>query len=280
MTDFTTEQLTVNGIDIQIKIGGAGKPLTLLHGFTGSSRDWDAAAPALAGDYRVLCVDLIGHGGTAAPLDPERYSMERCLDDLLALFDRLAIDRTALAGYSMGGRTALQLAVNAPDRISALVLESASPGLDDPAERDARRRFDRRLAAGIESDGLPAFIDYWESLPLFASQRRLPAADQEAIRTQRLANPPHGLANSLRGMGTGSQSSLWELLPGLKVPCLVIAGAEDEKYRAVAYRMAEVLPEARIAVVRSAGHNVHREQPALFLQEVQSFLGQTIRSEC
>ncbi len=115
-------------------------------------------------------------------------------------------------------------------------------------------------------------MEEWERLPLFASQSRLPAAAQSKVRAQRLANNAQGLANSLRGMGTGVQPSLWDRLGELKVPTLLIAGALDEKFMRTAQKMAKKIPGARVEIVAEAGHNVHVEKPAAFDHLVLDFL--------
>lgn len=223
------------------------RPLLLLHGFTGCAGNWKPISPKLMAsetghDTRpIIAVDLLGHGQTEAPRDPDRYAIERAVADLEAVLDTLRIERTDLVGYSMGGRLALAFAVLAPGRVVRLVLESASPGLRTPDERTARVTADRALADSIERDGVPAFVDRWERLPLFASQDRLPVERREALRKQRLDNRASGLANSLRGMGTGAQPSFWEQLPSLQAPTLLITGEEDTKFCAIAEEMHALL---------------------------------------
>ena len=175
----------------------------------------------------------------------------------------------------MGGRVALHLAAAAPERVAALVLESSSPGIVSAAERQARVAADTALADAIERDGLSAFVDRWERQSLFASQAALPEDTRARLRAQRLANNPLGLANSLRGMGAGRQESLWDRLAGLDVPTLLIAGALDAKYCALADEMLALLPNARAAIVPGAGHTVHLEQPQAFIQNVIEFLHAT-----
>jgi 2-succinyl-6-hydroxy-2,4-cyclohexadiene-1-carboxylate synthase len=252
-------------------VSGAGKPLLLLHGFTGSAAAWGLLVRHLAPRWRTIAVDLIGHGQSDAPARPERYSMDQCVADLLALLDALEIAQAGVLGYSMGGRVALQLAAAVPGRVSALALESSSPGLADPAERQARIAADEALADSIERDGLAAFVERWERLPLFASQAALPAEVRASQHAQRMRNSLLGLANSLRGMGAGRQTSLWDRLPQLRIPTLLIAGELDQKYAAIAEQIAQALPNARSAIVPNAGHAVHLEQPAIFTAAVLEF---------
>src|SRR5262245_47188250 len=261
----------VNGITLHIELSGTGRPLLLLHGFTGSAATWARHITRLAPHRRTIAVDLIGHGRSDAPPDPERYLMARCVEDLVALLDLLDVERADVLGYSMGGRVALHLAAAAPGRVGALVLESSSPGIADPAERRARIAADEALAETIERDGIAAFVDRWEQLPLFASQTSLPANVWAHLRAQRLQNSTIGLANRLRGMGAGRQKSLWDHLSAVHIPTLLIAGELDAKYCAIAQSMAAALPNAQQVTVPSAGHTVHLEQPDVFMDHVLNF---------
>ena len=263
-------RLTINDIQYYVECHGAGAPLVLLHGFTGSSATW---APYLAAwPARAIAVDLPGHGQTEAPGDPARYRMEATMADLVALLDQLGVRRAHVLGYSMGGRVALHLAAAHPERVATLIVESASPGLPTQAERDARVAADTALAASIERDGIAAFVDRWEALPLWASQASLPDEVRASLRAQRLNNRATGLANSLRGLGTGAQAPLHDQLADLPVPALVIAGMLDAKFVAIARSMAAALPQGRLALVPVAGHATHLEQPALFDRLVAGFL--------
>jgi len=265
-------RILVNGVTYRVQVAGEGPPLLLLHGFTGNGDTWAPLLPALAAQYRTVAPDLLGHGETDAPTDPGRYRMERCVEDLLGLLDALGIRRSHVLGYSMGGRVALHLALAAPERVRSLVLVGASPGIADAAERAARIKQDEELAAFIEREGVAAFVQRWEQLPLFATQQRLPESVRAAIRAQRLRQRPEGLANSLRGMGAGAQEPLVERLGQVSMPCLLMAGELDEKYRRLVGEMAARMPRAETAIVAGAGHAVHVEQPQAFVEQVLAFL--------
>ena len=282
------KRLTVNGVGYAYNDSGTpnsaaagvsktlAPPLLLLHGFTGSHQSWQTLRATLPGSRRMIAVDLLGHGQTDAPEDPARYAMARGAADLLDLMTACGIHRFDLLGYSMGGRLALYIALAHPDRVRQLVLESASPGLSEPAARRARVDADEALADSIERDGIEPFVDRWEVLPLFAGQRRLPAAIQAAVRDQRLANQPRGLANSLRGMGTGRQPSLWARLGDVQAPTLLLAGRNDAKFVGLAQAMEPPMPQARVHVIPDAGHTIHLEQPELYAKVVEAFLHREI----
>lgn len=261
----------MTGARLHAKAAGSGPPLLLLHGFTGSSADWQPLLPALA-RFRTVAVDLPGHGASASTGELDAYDMAGCVGSLVAILDRFDIEHSAVLGYSMGGRVALALALAHPERVGDLVLESASPGIADPVERAARAAADEALAERIERDGVEAFTDLWMSQPLFASQARLGGAALAAARAARLRNRADGLAAALRTLGTGAQGSLWDRLGELAVPTLLIAGAEDEKFQSIARRMAARIPDSEIALIPEAGHNTHLENPGAFLDAVLTFL--------
>jgi 2-succinyl-6-hydroxy-2,4-cyclohexadiene-1-carboxylate synthase len=257
-------RIELNGLEFHVEIDGEGAPLLLLHGFTGSTRAWDDLRARVLSTCRVIALDLIGHGQSAAPPDAARYTLEWCTRDLLALLGRLQLDRVSVLGYSMGGRAALHFAVTAPHRLDRLILESASPGIDDPIERARRIDADDALAQRILDRGVAAFVDDWEQVPLLALQPHVPTAVRQRQHALRLGNNPLGLANSLRGMGAGQQQPLASSLGGLTLPVQLIVGECDTRYVGVAHRMAGLLPRAEIAVVPKAGHTVHVDQPETF----------------
>ena len=266
----------VNGVRLGVEQRGEARNITqtliLLHGFTGSATGWGHQLDKLA-DYglRIIALDLLGHGQSDAPDDPQRYAIENCQQDILAALQELGVSKgqAILLGYSMGGRIALYTAFSGFFR--ALILESASPGLEDPAEREQRRRSDEALAASIEREGVPAFIERWENLPLFANLRTQPSECREAIHRQRLQNSATGLAQCLRGVGTGIQPSLYSRLTTLHLPVLLIAGALDTKFTTIAQRMVQALPQSQLRIVPAAGHTIHLEQPQLFASLVGDF---------
>ena len=263
---------TPDGGALYVRENGTGPPLLLAHGFTGSSEAWGAALlDELASDFRVLAVDLIGHGHSDTPHDPKRYALASQVRDLCSVLDSRDVGRAVWVGYSLGGRIALGAALLCPQRIRGLVLESASAGLDSDDERRARVAHDETLARRLEDDGLEAFVAYWMGLPLFATQARLGRGVLERERERRLRNDSAALAASLRGIGSGAQPSFWKRLHEVRAAALVLAGSEDEKFCALARRMAARLPQAQLELIRGAGHAPHLEQPETYLCHVRGF---------
>ena len=251
----------------------AREPVVLLHGFTGSKESWRDLREELRQNRRVVSIDLPGHGGTRAGNDVENYSIERAAAMVIRLLTEiLGVPRFSLLGYSMGGRLALFIALKHGAHINRLVLESSSPGIADPAEREARRKADAELAAFAERAGIEAFAKRWESMPLFESMARMPAEKIDRLRRERLSCRVEELGRSLRGMGTGVQPWLGGEIAALSMPALVIAGALDLKFTAIGRQIAAATGDARFESIAGAGHAPHLERPREFNRAVADFL--------
>jgi 2-succinyl-6-hydroxy-2,4-cyclohexadiene-1-carboxylate synthase len=229
------------------------EPIVLLHGFSGTHRTWDRVVALLDGErYRPLALDLRGHG---AARDRRPIGFAEVVADVLDA----APERFALAGYSMGGRIALHVALAAPERVTRLVLVGGTAGIEDDAERAERRASDEALAARVERGTIEDFVATWRDQPLFAGD---PAWVAEDARADQRRNDPAALAAVLRGLGTGTMRPLWGRLGDLAMPVALVVGERDAKFRALADRMAAALPAATVAVVPGAGHAAHLEAPA------------------
>ena len=260
---------TVKDATYWYEIHGEGVPIVLLHGFTGSTATWQPFIEAYKDNIQVIAIDLPGHGRTDTPLGK---SMEECCWDLKQLFHYLQLDKFHLLGYSMGGRTALSFAMMYPKHVQSLVLESSSPGLAATEDRALRIEKDEKNARRIEVDGLEAFVDFWEAIPLFASQRHLPIGARQTVRRERMNQSESGLAGSLRLMGTGRQPSWWNDLHRLNIPVLLLAGAYDEKFIKTNLAMNKQLPNSTVEVIDHAGHAIHVEQSNIFGRIVIGFI--------
>ncbi|MGJ9457461.1 2-succinyl-6-hydroxy-2,4-cyclohexadiene-1-carboxylate synthase [Oceanobacillus sp. CF4.6] len=248
---------------------GEGFPVVMLHGFTGSSATWQSFINAYGTGYRIITIDLPGHGKTRTPL---LQSMEECCRDLHSLFQMLQLEAFHLVGYSMGGRTALSYSLLYPERVRSVVLESASPGLASAREQRLRKESDEVLAERIERDGVRSFVNYWQDIALFHTQKRLAPNVQEQLRAERLSHTTEGLALSLRSMGTGSQASLWPHLENFDMPVLLIAGERDPKFVQISKKMQNHLKSGNLVVCENAGHAIHVEKPENFGKIVIGFL--------
>ena len=224
----------------------------LLHGFAGTGRSWDAVIQAAADpQWRPNAPDLPGHGDAG----------EAAAGGIPGLAAALTAEYRpigTLAGYSMGGRIALQMALDHPGSTDRLVLVSVSPGIEDPGERAERSTADHELAARFEEMSAQEVADTWLSGSLFADD---PPDVQERAREQILASEPAGLAGALREYGPGEMEPLWDRLPELALPVTVVVGERDVRCREIAERMSALVPGAEVVVVAGAGHALPREAP-------------------
>ncbi|KEK23015.1 2-succinyl-6-hydroxy-2,4-cyclohexadiene-1-carboxylate synthase [Bacillus gaemokensis] len=265
-------KVTLQGVTYEYEVVGSGEPLLLLHGFTGSMETWRPFIPSWSKQFQVIVVDLVGHGRTESPKEITHYDIENVASQMKALLDHLHLEKAHILGYSMGGRLAITMACLYPKRVISLLLENCTAGLEMEEDRKERRVKDEQLANRIESEGIEAFVNAWEDIPLFATQRKLSQGVQEAVRKERLANNPRGLANSLRGMGTGAQPSWWKQLEELKLPVLLMNGESDQKFFHILTNIKKRIPHAKFVKIDGAGHAIHVEQPQKFDTIVKGFL--------
>ncbi len=271
-----------------------GSPFILVHGFAQNACSWNRIAPALASEARanVYALDLMGHGESDRPDSGRFYDIDFQAQAVLAFCELVAQAEGAppvLVGYSMGGRVALCAAeragentqdgpANAPFR--ALVLESAGLGPADSDERAVLAKRNAGWAARLREEGVAPFMEYWESLSLFESQRSLDAATRVEVASERLANDANALALTFEHAGAHAMPARPEAVRALRalveagIPVTYLAGALDAKYRAVAESLETELGRAiRTRIVLNAGHNVHLEQPEVFASELLDLAG-------
>ena len=242
-------------MSLHVEQRGSGPPLVLLHGFTQTGRLWGPFGDTLAKDHTLIALDLPGHAGS----DDVRADLPATADLV-----RDAVARSSgsepcdLLGYSLGARVALHVATGTDLGIRRLVVIGATGGIEDPADRIRRRQADDATAAALEASGdVEDFIARWVSGPMFAG---LADAAQTAERRR---NSAAGLASSLRLAGTGTQEPLWDRIPKLAVPLLALAGTDDTRFGAHAFRLARSATQGVASLIPGGGHAVHLAQPYL-----------------
>jgi 2-succinyl-6-hydroxy-2,4-cyclohexadiene-1-carboxylate synthase len=190
--------------------------LVLVPGFTQTAASWDGVVGGLHPSIDVQAVDVPvcdSFALTAAAIGDEGGEAVYC-------------------GYSMGGRLCLRLALDRPDLVRALVLVSATPGIEDEAERAARVASDDELARSAERDGVDAFVDRWLAQPLFAGV----PDDAPGLAARRELTPAH-VAHCLRVLGTGAMRPMWSRLGELSMPVTIVTGTRDQKFTDIGARM-------------------------------------------
>lgn len=264
MRKLRTEKITVNGIAYAYSKLNKWIPnrpvLVCLHGFTGTMATFTFSTSS----FNLLGIDLIGHGKTDVFVHPYRYQLTSLVADLAQLVKKLQIRSFYLLGYSMGARAALAWAIEQPEGILGVVLESGTPGIEEASLKRQRQKKDSRLAQNIMTMPLSHFVEYWTALPLFESQKCLPLSVRKKIEKEKMRQNRFGLAMSLWYMGTGKQKNYWPLLPSLQVPILFIAGEYDWKFREIGRKFVTRNDRFEFVIVQKSGHCIHIEQPSLF----------------
>ncbi|MFL5822145.1 MAG: alpha/beta fold hydrolase [Solirubrobacteraceae bacterium] len=234
--------------------GGPRTPLLLTHGYGASRRMWDPNVPALAHDRLAITWDMRGHGETDAPEDASLYSHEHTMADMAALLDQAQAERAVLIGMSLGGFMSLSFRHRHPERVAGLVLVDTGPGFRRAEAREGWNAWARQRASELEERGA-------EALPAGREQRQA-----------RHVHGARGLAHAARGMLTQEDSVVFDSLPEIAVPTLVVVGSEDDQFLAAADVMEQRIPGAHKVVLRGAGHAANMDAPAEFNEAVRRFL--------
>ncbi len=262
--DIQRMQVNLGEYHYGVTVVGSGKPLVCFHGFSESGSTWDGIE--ISG-YRLIRIDSMGHGRSARPMELTPYTLPQMLQDLHRVIYAVAGESYALMGYSMGARLALLYALEYPEEVSHLVLESGSVGIEDEAERKERYFADIVLGSRIRKNHIQWFSETWAKLDIFKTQQSLPVKVQQQIQRRRLLNSPHALAFTLVGSGQGTMPYVGHCLGELTMPVCYISGELDTKYTAIGARYFGDVHR----IVPKVGHNVHVEAPEVYQQIVEQF---------
>jgi pimeloyl-ACP methyl ester carboxylesterase len=243
-----------DGVNIHYEVHGDGPPLILTHGYSSTSAMWREQIAPLSKHHRLILWDMRGHGQSDYPEDPKAYSEALTVADIAALLDVAGAERAIVGGLSLGGYMSLAFYRAHPERVRALLIIDTGPGFKKDDARDAwnRRAFD--TAERLEREGLNV----------------LKAGSRERSTVQH--RDARGLALAARGMLTQRDARVIELLGEIKVPSLIVVGADDTPFLAASDYMAAKIPGARKVVIPNAGHAVNIDQPQAFIDAVEPFL--------
>jgi 3-oxoadipate enol-lactonase len=239
--------------------GNPDGPVLVLSNSLGTTPEmWDPQLPALTEKFRVLLYDNPGHGGSPPPERPA--TIDDFVHPLVSLLDELGLERVSFCGLSLGGVVGMLLAAGAPDRVDRLVLACTAPRFGTP-ELWAER------AAVARGEGMHRLVD--SILGRWFTSRADPA-EVARLRQIVLASPREGYARACEALG---ELDAEDVLPGIRVPTLVIAGAEDPS---VPPEMVDLLrtriPDAEVVVIPDVAHLANVEQPEAFNRALLDFL--------
>jgi len=254
--------------------GVGGRPLLLVHGWTGAKEDFDDWFEAFAAaGWHVVAVDQRGHGDSSKPVDEADHSLVILADDVVALADVLGWERFALLGHSMGGMVVQEVALRVPERVDRLVLLDTHHGAIDvpPAVVAAGLDAARTLGTGVIAD-LEALQT--EPGPLTTEAHLRMCAERPGYAERGPA--------STRASSAAAFAALLEVIAGrpsrldalavLDVPTLVMVGEQDVPFLEASAAMAETIPSARLVVLDDAGHSPQFEAPEQWWRELIAFL--------
>jgi 2-succinyl-6-hydroxy-2,4-cyclohexadiene-1-carboxylate synthase len=237
-------------------------PLILLHGWMGSCDDWNNVIELLKSRFYCIEIDLPGHGKTEVIGDDRGYQFIDTATGIIQLLADLAIDRGTICGYSFGGRLALYLALEYPNRFDRVILESTAPGLPTIAARQARIVSDDRIVQKLATDNFVEFVTDWYRQSIFIDIDKHP--DFPDLLQRRLTNQPAQLARSLRYAGLGQQPDLSGRLITCNLPVSLIVGAKDLKFVSIAQTLDRDCQCTSLAIIPNCSHNVHFQAPHLW----------------
>jgi pimeloyl-ACP methyl ester carboxylesterase len=246
--------LTRDGVRIHYEDNGHGDPVLITHGYASSTRAWDGQAKTLGKTHRIVTWDMRGHADTDSPEDPAQYSEKATVEDMAAILDHLGIEKAVISGLSLGGYMSLAFYLAYPERVRALMLFDTGPGYNNPKGREGWNETSERRAKRFEEMGLDA----------------VGRGAEVRISVHRSAE---GLAKAARGMLAQFDDRVIKSLEHVKVPTLVLVGANDEGFLNSTDYMASKIPGAKKVVIPDAGHAANLDQPEAFDAAVLEFLG-------
>src|SRR5919198_4789965 len=247
-------KLNRDGVNIHYEVHGSGLPLILTHGYSSTSMMWQGQIAALSRHYRLVLWDMRGHGQSDYPQDQAAYSEALTVADIAALLDTVGAQKAVVGGLSLGGYMSLAFYRSHPERARALLIIDTGPGFKKDDARDAWNKRAHETADRFDREGLAVLKSM--------SAERANVSHRDA----------KGLARAARGMLTQRDAGVIEILPAIKVPALVVVGADDTPFLAASDYMAAKIPGAEKVVIPAAGHAVNIDQPKAFVDAVEPFL--------
>jgi pimeloyl-ACP methyl ester carboxylesterase len=266
-------RITMNdGVGLAVEVVGDGPGLLLVHGLGGAKEDFADHLATLAQDHTVVIFDHRGHGASDKPTDPAAYSFARLVDDTVAVADAAGLDQFRLLGHSMGGMVARKIALHEPSRVDALVMMDTSagpvPGFD-PALVD--------LAVGVAlNDGKAALKELLDMASVLESpaHKRLVAtrAGYREFEDRKWDDMSEIMWATLLHELAYQADDLPAMVASLRVPLLVLVGAEDEPFVIAAHAIADAIAGTHLVVIADAGHSPQFENPSAWIAALTRFL--------
>ena len=270
--------VTDDGVALYAESTGAGQPLLFIHEFAGDHRSWEPQVRFFCPGYRCVTYAARGYPPSAVPEDPAAYSQQRAVVDAVAVLDGLGIDRAHVAGLSMGGFTALHLALRHPERVLSAVVAGAGYGAQ-PERAAAFRAECLATAAAFEAEGAPQVAQRYAIGPARVQFQRKNPRGWAEFAAALAGHSAMGSALTMRGV-QAARPSLYALrddLATIAAPMLLVVGDEDEGCLEPALMLKRTIPTAGLVVLPRTGHTANLEEPDVFNRAVDTFLASVAR---
>jgi 3-oxoadipate enol-lactonase len=260
----------INGVSIAYHDQGNGFPIVFLHAFPLNRRMWDQQEAALASQFRIITLDLRGHGESDAPL--WRYTLDQVADDVRDLLDYLSIRQAAFVGLSMGGYVLFAFYRMYAERVKGLVLADTRAQADTDEGKQARFE----MAQIAYRQGASAVADIMIPKLLSPAAIRTRPDLVQRVRTMIEGNHVSGIAGDLMAMAERPDSI--PLLNQMTCPAHIIVGDVDlPTPPSDAKLMVDRIPGAWLTIIPGAAHLSNMEQPDLFNETVRAFVATVTR---
>jgi len=270
--------VTDDGVTLHVEETGEGEPLLFIHEFAGDHRSWEPQVRFFSATYRCVTYAARGYPPSDVPTDPAAYSQTRAIADAMAVLDGLSIARANVVGLSMGGFTALHLAMAHADRVSSAVVAGAGYGAQ-PERADAFRAESMLTAAAFAAEGAARVAERYAVGPARVQFQNKNPRGWAEFAAALAAHSSLGSALTMRGVQAARPSlyALTDELARVRTPVLVMAGDEDEGCLEPAMMLKRTIPTAGLAILPNTGHTANLEEPDVFNRVVDRFLAAVAR---
>jgi pimeloyl-ACP methyl ester carboxylesterase len=243
-----SESIAANGVELHYSIKGSGEPVLLVHGFGACASDWSLLADELAKKYRVISIDMRGHGFSTNPSG--RFSHRQSAEDIRSLIESLGLQGTRAIGFSSGGMSLLHVAIKYPPLLSKMVVVSATTHFPEGA---------RRIMRGVS----------FEKLPSPVREQFVRCAVRGEDQARRLVAQFHAFSDSFDDMNLTAAD-----LANIQAKTLIVHGDRDEFFPiSIPVGMYQAIPSAQLWIIPDGDHSpMAGASKDAFTHQVTAFL--------
>ena len=270
--------VTDDGVTLHVEETGEGEPLLFIHEFAGDHRSWEPQVRFFSASFRCVTYAARGYPPSDVPTDPAAYSQTRAVADAVAVLDGLSIARAHVVGLSMGGFTALHLAMAHADRVSSAVVAGVGYGAE-PDRADAFRAESMLTGAAFAAEGAAKVAERYALGPARVQFQNKNPRGWAEFAAALAAHSSLGSALTMRGVQAARPSlyALTDELARVRTTVLVLVGDEDEGCLEPAMMLKRTIPAAGLVVLPNTGHTANLEEPDVFNHVVDRFLAAVAR---